>query len=79
MTGTELLIFFLVLKKRIHSLYLCIHLDSVTEHIDKLRDRFFLRIFRAVKTGAYGSKKMAVFRLDNFVTLEIQSTYKCFS
>ena len=79
MAGTELPVFFLVLEKRIHSLYLCIHLDSVTEHIDKLRDRFFLRIFRAVKTGAYGSKKMAVFRLDNFVTLEIQSTYKCFS
>ena len=74
MTICELCVFGLIAEERGHALDLDIHLDAMTELLDERGDGNRLCVLRAVQAGADRREEMAVFRLDDFVTLQVKGT-----
>ena len=74
MTLREFLILSLAMEERVHTLDLGIHLDAVTELLDERRDGYSFRVLRAVQTGADRREEMAVLRLDDLITLQMEGT-----
>ena len=72
MTLREFLILSLAMEERVHTLDLGIHLDAVTELLDERRDGYRFRVLRAVQTGADRCEEMAVLRLDDLITLQME-------
>ena len=71
----ECLVILLTCEKRLHSLYLKIHVDGICQTIGKpgQGNRY---LFLCIHGRTHGSKKMGIFRYNGMLIIQLQSADK---